>query len=98
MDCTGHFNGHHDNLLLKPSPPPLPGLLPVIPRSLARSLPGLLPVIPRTHISPQTYDSAIIWAPTMKQLTAQNGKIRIICDGYRYRKDVDLAGGGSSFR
>jgi len=50
------------------------------------------------HISPQTYDSAIIWAPTMKKLTAQNGKIRIICDGYRYRKDVDLAGGGSSFR
>jgi len=34
----------------------------------------------------------------MEKLTAQNGKIRIICDGYRYRKDVDLAGGGSSFR
>src|SRR6218665_3492055 len=34
----------------------------------------------------------------MEKLTAQNGKIRIICDGYCYRKDVDLAGGGSSFR
>src|SRR6218665_3366581 len=34
----------------------------------------------------------------MEKLTAQNGKIRIICDGYRYRKDADLAGGGSSFR
>src|SRR6218665_1033820 len=34
----------------------------------------------------------------MEKLTAQNGKIRILCDGYRYRKDADLAGGGSSFR
>src|SRR6218665_3188879 len=34
----------------------------------------------------------------MEKLTAQNGKIRIICDGHRYRKDADLAGGGSSFR
>ena len=34
----------------------------------------------------------------MEKLTAQNGKIRIIYGGYRYRKDVDLAGGGSSFR
>ena len=34
----------------------------------------------------------------MEKLTAQNGKIRIIYDGYRYRKDADLAGGGSSFR
>src|SRR6218665_4039103 len=76
-------------------------LLPVIPRSLARSLvsgPCVRSFLARMHISPQTYDSAIIWAPTMKKLTAQNGKIRIICDGYRYRKDVDLAGGGSSFR
>src|SRR6218665_737786 len=34
----------------------------------------------------------------MEKLTAQNGKIRIIYGGYRYRKDADLAGGGSSFR
>src|SRR6218665_1164773 len=34
----------------------------------------------------------------MEKLTSQNGKIRIICDGYRYRKDADIAGGGSSFR
>src|SRR6218665_2171974 len=34
----------------------------------------------------------------MEKLTAQNGKIRIIYHGYRYRKDADLAGGGSSFR
>src|SRR6218665_384647 len=34
----------------------------------------------------------------MEKLTDQNGKIRIICDGYRYSKDTDLASGGSSFR
>ena len=44
------------------------------------------------------YDPAIIWAPAMEKLTAQNGKICIICDGYCYGKDANLAGGGSSFR
>src|SRR6218665_3456436 len=34
----------------------------------------------------------------MEKLTAQNGKIHIKYDGYRYRKDADLAGGGSSFK
>src|SRR6218665_3991951 len=44
------------------------------------------------------YDPAIIRSSAMENLTAQNGKIRIIYDGYRYMKDADLAGGGSSFR
>src|SRR6218665_368070 len=44
------------------------------------------------------YDPAIIWAPAMEKLTAQNGKICIICDGYCYGKDANLAGGCSSFR
>src|SRR6218665_2459267 len=34
----------------------------------------------------------------MEKIMAENGKIRIICDGHRYRKDSDLAGGNTSFR
>jgi len=33
----------------------------------------------------------------MEKILARNGKIRIICDGHRYRKDKDLAWGSSSW-
>src|SRR6218665_2006025 len=34
----------------------------------------------------------------MEKITAENGKIRILWGGYRYRKAADLAGGSSSWR
>ena len=34
----------------------------------------------------------------MDKLTAQNGKIYVIYGGHKFRKDSDLAGGGSSWR
>src|SRR6218665_3123400 len=39
-----------------------------------------------------------ICAPTMEKIISKNGKIYVIYGGHKFRKDSELAGGGSSWR